>query len=66
MDKQCSHFPHGSVVGFPFPFSPIQLSPFAIIRAVVVFPVPRIPVKMKEWAIRLAAKEFFKILTIVS
>ena len=66
MARQCSHSPQGSVVGPPLPSGPVQFSPLAMIRAVVVFPTPRTPVMMKAWAIRSAAKAFFSVRTIAS
>ena len=43
MPMQGSHTPQGSVVGPPVPSGPMQFSPLAMIRAVVVLPTPRTP-----------------------
>jgi len=37
-----------------------------MMRAVVVLPTPRTPVITKAWAIRSAAKAFFRVRTIAS
>ena len=66
MPTQLRHCPQGSVVGPPVPSCPVQFSPLAIIRAVVVLPVPRMPVRMKACAIRSAAKAFLRVRTIAS
>jgi hypothetical protein len=66
MARQGSQTPQGSVVGPPVPSGPMQFSPLATIRAVVVLPVPRMPVRMKACAIRSAAKAFFSVRTIAS
>ena len=66
MATQGPQVPQGSVVGPPSPSGPSQLSPLAMIRAVVVLPVPRMPVSMNACAIRSAAKALRRVRTIAS
>src|SRR4029077_16802789 len=54
------------MVGPPPPSGPIQLSPRARIRAVVVFPTPRTPVRMNACAMRPVANAFDRVRTIAS
>ena len=63
---QASQTPQGSIVGPPAPSGPVQFSPLAMMRAVVVLPVPRMPVRMKACAIRPASKAFLSVRTIAS
>ena len=54
------------MVGPPVPSGPMQFSPLAMIRAVVVLPTPRTPVMTKAWWMRSWAKAFFSVRTIAS
>ena len=54
------------MVGPPAPSGPVQFSPLAMMRAVVVLPMPRTPVRMKACAIRSASKALRSVRTIAS
>ena len=64
--QQASQTPQGSIVAPPCPSGPVQFSPLATIRAVVVLPTPRTPVSTKACAIRSASKAFRSVRTIAS
>jgi hypothetical protein len=64
--RQFSHTPHGVMVGPPAPSGPVQFSPLATIRAVVVLPTPRTPVSTKAWWMRFCAKALRRVRTRVS
>ena len=66
MATQASQTPQGSIVAPPRPSAPVQFSPLATIRAVVVLPTPRTPVSTKACAIRSASKAFLSVRTIAS
>ncbi len=66
MARQGSQIPQGSIVGLPVPSGPMQFSPLAMIRAVVVLPTPRTPVSTKAWAMRSASKALRRVRTIAS
>ena len=66
MAAQVSQAPQGSIVAPPCPSGPVQFSPLAMIRAVVVLPTPRTPVSTKACAIRSCAKAFLSVRTIAS
>jgi hypothetical protein len=65
-DAGLADAPQGSTVGPPVPSGPVQFSPLAMIRAVVVLPTPRTPVSTKAWAMRSAAKALRSVRTIAS
>ncbi len=66
MARHGSHTPQGETVAPPCPSGPMQFSPLATIRAVVVFPTPRTPVRMKACAIRSASNALRSVRTIAS
>ena len=66
MARQGSQTPQGSMVAPARPSGPVQFSPLAMIRAVVVLPTPRTPVSTKACAIRSAAKALRSVRTIAS
>ena len=66
ISRQEGHTPQGSGVGPPFPSGPVQFSPLAMIRAVVVLPTPRMPVSKKACAIRPDEKALVSVRTSAS